>query len=138
MNPVKTTVDLSYLDRFDATQTAAEIKIGTTGVLFKGLGEKIPSRKAALYAGKPAKDYILIAVKEDQNGFEIKDSARGARCCCSRFVRALLDRGAELPQACDLAWDEEAQAFTAKLKLVVQPKEEPAVAAPGRGRPRKG
>jgi len=137
MNPVKTTIDLSYLDRFDAVQTAAEIKIGTTGVFFKGLGEKIPSRKAALFAGKPGKDSLVIAVQESPDGFEIKESSRGTRCCCSRFVRALLDRGVELPQTADLAWDTDTKAFTARLKLIVKPQTPGAPPQTLRRRPRK-
>lgn len=132
------TIDLQYMDRFDTESGALQIKINTTGVFFTGLGEKIPGRRVALYAGKPASSYLIIAATEDEKGYEIKASARGARCCCSRFVSALIERGVELPQTADLSWDDRAGAYVAELRLITTKGngEEP----PRRkgGRPQKG
>lgn len=130
-------IDLQYMDRFDAENGALQIKINTTGVFFTGLGEKLPGRRVALYAGKPASSYLITAAAEDEKGYEIKESARGVRCCCSRFVSSLIERGVELPQTADLSWDDRAGAYVAKLRLITNKGngEEP----PRRkgGRPRK-
>jgi hypothetical protein len=112
-SPVSESIELKLFDRFDARTGQLSAKIGAMGICLQGPFE--PGAKYALFLNKAGN---LFAMQEDpQNGLELKRSGKSAKkFCCSRLVRAMIERGADIPQTVDFELKD--GVYTARLKMV--------------------
>jgi hypothetical protein len=119
-NEVKETIDLQYLERFDANSGLLQIKLGTLGITL--CGPFAPGSKYALYLNKLG---TLLALQEDPKGVELRPSGNKAKkMLCSKLMRVMIERGVELPQTADLVEQEtpagQPQIYAARLKMAIK------------------
>ena len=128
-NPVKTTLDLSFFQRFEGTGRQGQGYRGKWFKVYKGvevgisaeIGKTLPDD--ALLELLLNRTGTILVVRESPNGIRLRryhqkegqqHKGKAGRVTCKALVNALLELNVELPVVFKAEWDEELKAWVGR------------------------